>query len=109
MIGSLILRLPSASMICRLSMPPSCALSARVRACIDLTAVPDENCPIESSGELRQAGTRHVNMPKGKGMSEYYIDPKHLIEDEASLRALFSATHALALRKCQTALDKHAR
>src|SRR5687767_13881921 len=42
-------------------------------------------------------------------MSQYHIDPRHVIDDEASLRALFSATHALALRKCQTSLDQHSR
>lgn len=37
------------------------------------------------------------------------IDPQFVIDDEQSLRDLFQPTHELALQKCQTTLDKHAR
>lgn len=42
-------------------------------------------------------------------MSNRKIDPKHLIQDEATLRAMFPATHDLAIQKCLSALDLHAR
>lgn len=41
--------------------------------------------------------------------NETELKPEFLIKDEADLRALFSATHPLALEKCQDRLDKHAR
>jgi uncharacterized protein len=41
-------------------------------------------------------------------MSGYTPDPKFVVESEAQLRALFPATHDLAIRKVQSALDKHA-
>lgn len=37
------------------------------------------------------------------------IRPEHVIADEAALRSLFPATHALATLKVQRALDDHAR
>lgn len=42
-------------------------------------------------------------------MTEYLIDPDHIIADETALRAMFQATHTIALQKCQTHLDDHAR
>lgn len=42
-------------------------------------------------------------------MTRYRIDPDFAITDEHALRSLFPATHDLALRKVQTALDGHAR
>ncbi|MET1411526.1 pyridoxamine 5'-phosphate oxidase family protein [Roseibium sp. HPY-6] len=42
-------------------------------------------------------------------MQEYRPKPELTIRDEASLRALFPATHELAIKKCQATLDKHAR
>jgi len=42
-------------------------------------------------------------------MSISTLDPKHIIADEAALRARFAATHAIALNKSLPALDKHAR
>jgi len=42
-------------------------------------------------------------------MKEFKINPKFTITDEQSLRGLFDATHALALQKCMTSLDKHAQ
>jgi uncharacterized protein len=42
-------------------------------------------------------------------MTEFQPKPEHRITDEAALRTLFEATHDLALKKCQTALDAHAR
>jgi uncharacterized protein len=40
-------------------------------------------------------------------MSGYTPDPNFLITDEAALRAMFRATHDLAIKKLQSALDKH--
>ena len=37
------------------------------------------------------------------------LKPDYLVKDEAALRSLFPATHALAITKFQTRLDKHAR
>jgi uncharacterized protein len=34
---------------------------------------------------------------------------KHIVKDEATLRSLYAATHAIALNKSLAALDKHAR
>lgn len=42
-------------------------------------------------------------------MADYVNDPEFDITDEQSLRGMFKPTHALAIQKCQTALDKHAR
>jgi uncharacterized protein len=39
--------------------------------------------------------------------SENPLNEEFLIKDEAQLRALFPATHALALQKCQARLDEH--
>lgn len=36
------------------------------------------------------------------------VKPAFLIKDEAELRTLFSATHTIAVDKCQDRLDKHA-
>jgi uncharacterized protein len=38
-----------------------------------------------------------------------HIRPEYIIEDETELRSIFSPTHAIALKKCQDHLDKHAR
>ncbi len=37
------------------------------------------------------------------------FDDRHLVTDEAALRALFPETHALAVQKCLDRLDAHAR
>ena len=42
-------------------------------------------------------------------MNEYQANPEFAIKDEQSLRSLFEATHALAVQKFQTSLDKHAQ
>ena len=42
-------------------------------------------------------------------MNEFKVNPEFTITDEQSLRSLFEATHALALQKCLTSLDKHAQ
>ena len=42
-------------------------------------------------------------------MNEYQANPEFVIKDEQSLRSLFEATHALAVQKFQTSLDKHAQ
>ncbi|KAA9008160.1 pyridoxamine 5'-phosphate oxidase family protein [Histidinibacterium aquaticum] len=42
-------------------------------------------------------------------MTGYSIDPAHLVETEEDLRALFGEAHGIALKKSQTALDRHAR
>ena len=42
-------------------------------------------------------------------MKEFKVNPEFTITDEQSLRGLFDATHALALQKCLTSLDKHAQ
>lgn len=42
-------------------------------------------------------------------MSNALISPDHLIQNEATLRTLFPATHILAAMKCLGALDGHAR
>lgn len=42
-------------------------------------------------------------------MTDYFIDPDHIIADERALRGMFQATHPIALQKCQTRLDDHAR
>lgn len=39
----------------------------------------------------------------------YQVDPGHVVGTEADLRALFSPTHDLALKKCQTRLGVHAQ
>jgi PPOX class probable FMN-dependent enzyme len=39
----------------------------------------------------------------------YQLDPDHLVRTEADLRALFSPTHDLALKKCQARLSVHAQ
>lgn len=39
----------------------------------------------------------------------YQPDPKYVIGDEAALRDLFPPTHPVAITKCLTTLDKHAR
>lgn len=41
--------------------------------------------------------------------NDIFVNPEFLIKDEAQLRSLFPATHALALTKCQDRLDKHAK
>lgn len=40
--------------------------------------------------------------------NETYLKPEFLIKDEADLRALFPATHTVAVDKCQSRLDQHA-
>ncbi|NEX46990.1 pyridoxamine 5'-phosphate oxidase family protein [Pseudotabrizicola algicola] len=42
-------------------------------------------------------------------MTDAPLNPDFLIATEQGLRALFPATHDLALRKCQPRLDRHAR
>lgn len=42
-------------------------------------------------------------------MDRFEIDPSHVVADEAALLALFEATHALALQKCQDRLGAHAQ
>jgi len=42
-------------------------------------------------------------------MSNFYIDPEHLIKDEEQLRSRFPATHTLAIQKSLTSLDKHSK
>lgn len=42
-------------------------------------------------------------------MKEFKVNPEFVIADEHSLRSLFHATHELAVQKCQTSLDEHAR
>ena len=37
-------------------------------------------------------------------MTEFALDPKHVITDEQSLRALFKPTHALAALKCRPSI-----
>lgn len=37
------------------------------------------------------------------------LDPDYLVQDEAALRDLFPPTHEVALAKCMTEIDKHAR
>jgi PPOX class probable FMN-dependent enzyme len=39
----------------------------------------------------------------------YQVDPDHIVRTEADLRALFSPTHDLALKKCQARLGVHAQ
>lgn len=39
----------------------------------------------------------------------YKLDPAFTVSEERTLRELFPATHDLALKKCQSTLDKHAR
>ncbi|WP_417688458.1 pyridoxamine 5'-phosphate oxidase family protein [Roseibium sp.] len=41
-------------------------------------------------------------------MRDFKIDPEHVVSDEASLRALYEATHTLASLKCMDGLDRHA-
>lgn len=38
-----------------------------------------------------------------------HLKPEFIIDNEDELRSLFSPTHPLAIEKCQTCLDKHAR
>lgn len=40
--------------------------------------------------------------------NEIQLKPEFLVEDEEALRSLFPQTHSLAVKKCQTRLDKHA-
>lgn len=42
-------------------------------------------------------------------MGSGVLDDRHVISNEAALRALFPSTHALALQKCLDHLDGHAR
>lgn len=42
-------------------------------------------------------------------MTNWKTDPTYLIKDETTLRAMFPATHDLAIQKCLSALDPHAR
>lgn len=42
-------------------------------------------------------------------MQQFSVNPDFIVRDETSLRELFPATHELAIQKCQTRLDKHAR
>jgi uncharacterized protein len=42
-------------------------------------------------------------------MTQFEIDPQFTIASEASLRALFAPTHALAIQKFQKSLGQHAR
>ncbi len=42
-------------------------------------------------------------------MTQFNAKPEFVIADEASLRSLFEATHALAALKCQASLDTHAQ
>lgn len=42
-------------------------------------------------------------------MAEFMANPDFTISDEAALRSLFPAQTALAMNKCQTALDQHAQ
>jgi uncharacterized protein len=42
-------------------------------------------------------------------MSLSATNDQHIVKDEAALRSLYSATHAIALNKSLPALDKHAR
>ncbi len=42
-------------------------------------------------------------------MKDFTANPEFVITDEASLRSLFQATHALAAQKCQDSLDIHAQ
>lgn len=42
-------------------------------------------------------------------MTAFKIDPAFAITDEESLRSLFPTTHDLAIQKCVTTLDPHAR
>ncbi len=42
-------------------------------------------------------------------MTDSPINPDHIIRDEAPLRDLFPPTHEMALQKCITRLDVHAR
>ncbi len=39
--------------------------------------------------------------------NETQLKPEFLVNDERDLRSLFSATHAIAVQKCQNHLDKH--
>lgn len=45
----------------------------------------------------------------GQGVAELTLKPEFLVKDEAELRALFPATHALAVTKCLDHIDTHAR
>ena len=40
--------------------------------------------------------------------NEAQLKPEFLVKDEEDLRSLFPATHPIAMKKCQTRLDKHA-
>eukprot|EP00903_Cladosiphon_okamuranus_P001942 g1940.t1 len=42
-------------------------------------------------------------------MVDFVLDPDCVIQDEADLRNLFPVTHDLAIQKCLTSLEKHAR
>lgn len=42
-------------------------------------------------------------------MTDGVINPDFIIKDEAALRSLYSATHALAIQKAQTSLGEHAQ
>ncbi len=41
-------------------------------------------------------------------MTDFKIDPEHVVSDEASMRGLYGATHTLASLKCLDGLDQHA-
>lgn len=42
-------------------------------------------------------------------MTDFKVNPEFAVADEQALRSLFPATHALAIQKLQTSLDKHAQ
>src|SRR4051794_12126564 len=42
-------------------------------------------------------------------MTDFKVNPEFAIADEQALRSLFPATHALAIQKMQTSLDRHAQ
>jgi len=42
-------------------------------------------------------------------MKEFHIEQEYLIADETQLRSRFSATHDIAIQKCLTSLDEHAK
>lgn len=55
----------------------------------------------EPDGSIGCEGSGH--------MQEYNLNPEFVVEDETSLRKLFQPIHELAVKKCQTTLDRHAR
>ena len=42
-------------------------------------------------------------------MEEFKVDAQFVIKDELALRSLFSATHSIAVQKCQNSLGVHAQ